>query len=180
MINPYSDENVRRWAYSDEEVLDDDSQDEDLILGSLPLSLLLPLIDDPGCPKADLLLACLDYHHMHVVLRGDERDLVEVLGAAEKAQHCTRPEVKAWGELLRRRLAYRVGVGPVDHEIALRMGYDLFKGFFGKVGEIAISDETPDEITVQCSEPPEHEYREWITISKQTGQFKWSWKMQAT
>lgn len=173
-MDKYSAESVRAWAYDpNQNWIDDANQDEDLTLGLLPIDLLLPLIDDPDCPKASYLLRCLDYHHMFNVLRGEDYHLAETREAIDKASICKHQEIKAWAELQNRRLAYRAGAGPVDRESALAMGQELLNGI-SRECEITISNESADTWTVQLSVAPFHQYREWLNISKRTGQFEFS------
>ncbi len=173
-MDKYSDENVRTWAYDpNQNWIDDANQDEDLTLALLPIDLLLTMVDDPNCPKADYLLRCLDYHHMFIVLRGEDYRLAETREAADKASNCEQQKVKAWARLQNRRLAYRAGAGPVDREQALVMGQDLLNGI-GRECQITISGESAGTWTVQLSVAPFHQHREWLTISKRTGQFEFS------
>lgn len=57
----YDEQTLREWAYDpDRDFIDERDQDEDLTLGLVPATVLLPLIGDPLCPKAEYLLRCLN------------------------------------------------------------------------------------------------------------------------
>lgn len=170
----YNEKTVREWAYDpDRDFIDEGNQDEDLILGLLPATLLLPLIDDPSCPKADYLLRCLDRHLMFTILRGEAYHLDEVRVTADLARQRNRPKLQVFADLQYRRLNYREGAGAVDREQAISMAHDLLNGL-GRECEITISAETPLDWTVQLSVAPFHRHREWLKISKSTGKFEFS------
>jgi hypothetical protein len=166
--NP-SPETLQRWAYDEKLFLEE--QDEDLALGRRDfLPILIPLADDPNCPKADYILSSLDFYLMFVALRGDESALDAIHEAIEIANQTTRPELAQWIKLLKRRLLYREGIGIVNREIALQMGRDLLNGL-SREAEITISAELPTSFEVQLSVPPFHIHQEWLTICKATGQY---------
>ena len=112
--NP-SEETLRRWAFDTTLLLSD--QDEDLALHRREyLPVLIPLADDPACPKADYILSCIDFYLMFVVLRGTEDDLAQVRQAAELARCAKQAKLHAWAGLQDRRLRYREGLGPTSRE----------------------------------------------------------------
>lgn len=164
-----SPETLRRWAYDESLLLDE--QDEDLALGRRDfLSILIPIADDTHCPKADYILSSLDFYLMFVTLRGDDTELGALNDAITIARDQKRPEIADWSALLQRRLDYRSGVGPVDRTMALKMGNDLLNGIC-RQSEITITNETDVEFDVQLSVPPFHRHKEWLTINRQTGVF---------
>ena len=169
--NP-SEETLRRWAFDNNIFLAD--QDEDLLLGHRDyFSTLIPLADDPTCPKSDYILSCLDFHLMFIVLRGNETHLTELPEAIRLADASTQAKLHEWASLLRRRLAYRQGIGPVDREKALEMGRELLNGIC-RQSEISIVSESADTWTVQLSVPPLHRHKEFLRINKQSGNFVFS------
>ncbi|WP_061942785.1 hypothetical protein [Collimonas pratensis] len=169
--NP-SEDTLRRWAFDDNILLID--QDEDLILGRRDyFAILIPLADDPTCPKADYILSSLDFHLMFVILRGTEFHLREVPEAIQLARAGKQRKLHEWAALQERRLAYRQGNGPVNREKALSMGQELLNGIC-RQAEISISSESSDTWTVQLSVPPSHHHREYLVINKQDGQFAFS------
>jgi len=170
-MTSYDDETVRQWAYDkDRDFIDDSMQDEDLVLGGLSPDLLLPLIDDPDCPKSEYLLACLDFDLMFDLLWGRTEKTQKVQGLARQ---CKRAVVLNWADLLTRRLRYRKGIGLVNRELALNMGHDLMNGL-ARFSDISILEETADQWTVELSVPPFHSHKEWLKISKTTGKFEFN------
>lgn len=166
--NP-SEETLRRWAYDENILLAD--QDEDIVLGHRDyLPVLIPLADDPACPKADYILSSLDFYLMFVVLRGKESQLKEVSEAIRLAQAAEQTELHDWATLQERRLAYRQGAGPVSRERALTMGQDLLNGIC-RQGEISIVSENRNSWIVQLSLAPFHHHREYLNINKASGCF---------
>ncbi|QDU07331.1 hypothetical protein [Gimesia aquarii] len=164
-----SPETLQRWAY--DENLHLDEQDEDLALGRRDfLPILIPIADDTRCPKADYILSSLDFYLMFLTLRGNDSELSALDDAIAIARDQKRPEIVDWSALLQRRLKYRIGVGPVDRTLALKMGNDLLNGIC-RQSKIAITNETDVEFEVQLSVPPFHRHKEWLTINRQTGTF---------
>lgn len=95
--NP-SEETLRRWAFDGNILISD--QDEDLVLGRRDyFSVLIPLADDPTCPKADYILSSLDFHLMFIVLRGNELQLVELSEAIQLAQAAKQSKLHDWAAL---------------------------------------------------------------------------------
>lgn len=162
-------ETLKRWAYDERICLVD--QDEDLLVGSREyLSILLPMADDPSCPKAGYILCCVDFFLMFVVLRGSDAELKIVDQTILLTESSNRQQVIDWGQLQKRRLAYRRTPSPVDRAGALKMGQDLLNGIC-RESEISLSKESAISWEVQLSVPPFHRHREWLTIDKATGAF---------
>ena len=160
---------LRRWAYDENLLLDE--QDEDLVLHSPEyLPILIPLADEPLCPKADYILSCLDFYLMFLALGDQDWQLEVINDAIAIAETTKRTELADWVALLKRRLAYRAGIGPVNRAIALTMGQDLLNGIC-RQSDITLSSETEATFEVQLSVPPFHRHKEWLTIDKATGQF---------
>lgn len=167
--NP-SEETIRRWAYDENIFLDE--QDEDLVLGGEGyFPVLIPLASDPQCPKASYILSIMDFYTMFATLLKDTPVAVAIL---EKAIKLAKPSpdknVKAWAELLERRITYKKGIGSVDRTLALRMGHDLLNGIC-RESEISIVKESLETWTVRLSVPPYHHHKEFLTINKKTGLF---------
>ena len=160
---------MRRWAFDESLLLSE--QDEDLLIARRDLlPILLPLADDPTCPKADYILSSFDFHMMFIVLRGSDTELEELHEAIRLTQTASRRELRDWAALLGRRLQYRNGVGAVDRPTALMMGDELLNGICRKA-DISISHETDTVWEVQLSVPPFHRHKEWLSIDKGTGLF---------
>lgn len=156
------------WAYDEDRVLSD--QDEDLIVGHQQnFRSLLPCADDPECPKADYILGCIDFYLMFEVLWG--KDLAPLREAIEFAQTAERSELWKWADLQKRRIAYRVGTGPVSREEALLMGQDLLNGL-SRECDISIVGDDRRKWKVELSVPPFHRHKEWLAIDKTTGRFE--------
>jgi hypothetical protein len=163
---------LRRWAFDTSLSLVD--VDEDLILQQKEyLPVLIPLVDDPACPKAEYILSCLDHYLMFLVLRGPEPRLAEVREAAVLANRAERADLRAWASLQERRLRYRAGIGPISRDQALTMGQELLNGICRKC-RIRIVAETAELWEVELSVPPFHDHREWLSINKMTGRFVFS------
>ncbi len=157
---------LRRWAYDENLLLSD--QDEDLALyREEHLPVLLPFADDPACPKADYILSCLDGYLMDTVLRGTDSQLKALDKAAALAEQALLPRLHAWGELQRRRLKYRVGVGPVSRDDAVIMGQDLLIGIC-RVANFTIAGESTECWELRLSVPSQTEH---LSINKTTGRF---------
>jgi hypothetical protein len=165
-------ETLRRWAYDLD--LDLISQDEDLLIGNREfLPILIPIADDPACPKAGYILASIDFYLMFLVLRGTEAELVAVREAIELARHATRSELHDWAALQDRRLRYRDGIGTVNKQQALTMGDELLNGIC-RNAEISIVDESGRSWILQLSVQPFHRYKERLAIHKDSGRFVFS------
>lgn len=162
-----------RWAYDDEALLSE--QDEDLLVVPLAgpewYSVLIPLANDPRCPKADYILSCMDFATMFQTLRGDERYFNNQEKAIELASKSSSQNVRDWAQLLGRRIKYKRGCGPVDKELALKMADDLLNGI-SRNAEISIVSETEKEWTVRLSVQPLQQHQEFLDIDKQTGLFR--------
>ena len=169
ILNDWSPDSLRRWAFDESLILSE--QDEDLELGRRDLlPILIPLADDPTCPKADYILSAFDLYMMFVVLRGTDAELAALYEAIDLVKGASRQDLTDWAALLKRRLLYRKGIGPVDRSTALRMDDDLLNGICRR-SEISISSETDSAWDVQLSVPPYHRHKEWVTINKETGTF---------
>ena len=169
--NP-SEETLRKWAFDENILLA--SQDEDLVLHRREyFPVLIPLADDPSCPKADYILSCLDYYLMFLVLRGSEARLAEVREAAELASRSKQDKLQEWARLQERRLLYRQGRGPVSREQALTMTHELLIGICRRA-EISLVSEEGDSWEVQLSVPPLHLHVERLSIDKRSGRFSFS------
>jgi hypothetical protein len=169
--NP-SESTLRRWAFDENLFLSE--QDEDLVLHRREyLPILIPLADDPSCPKASYILACLDFYLMFLVLRGNDKHLDEVREGAALAELARHESLHRWAALQRRRLQYRAGIGPVNREQALVMGEELLNGIC-RLAQISVIEESASSWTVQLSVPPIHRHKEKLVIDKATGRFVFS------
>lgn len=163
---------LRHWAYDEDLTLLD--QDEDLLLHNRDwLPILIPLADEPSCPKADYILGALDFYLMFLVLRGAEAELVAVREAIELATQAIRPELHNWAALQERRLRYRDGIGAVSRQQALTMGAELLNNI-SRDAEVSIIGESHTTWILQLSVQPWHRHREWLTIDKASGRFVFS------
>jgi hypothetical protein len=185
----WSDADLKAWAYDpDRALIDEDDVDEDLLLGSLPDSVILPLIADPNCDKASYLLSCLDRNCMFAVLRSDDLSRTRVPKSIEAAAAYSHRPLDDWVILQRRRLRYWEGVGLVDRGTALTMADDLLKGMC-RFGDVAINDDHnngayndnnadndssayDDEWTIEYTAGG-GSHREVLTISKRHGTFRY-------
>jgi hypothetical protein len=174
----WSDADLKAWAYDpDRALIDEDDVDEDLLLGSLPDSVILPLIADPNCDKASYLLSCLDRNCMFAVLRSDDLSRTRVPKSIEAAAAYSHRPLDDWVILQRRRLRYREGVGLVDRGTALTMADDLLKGMC-RLGDVAISDDHDSDAYNEEEWLVEYtagggRHREVLTISKRHGTFRY-------
>jgi hypothetical protein len=172
VLDDWSPDSLRRWAFDESLILLE--QDEDLVIGRRDvLPILMPLADDPTCPKADYILSSFDFYLMFVVLRGADAELSALHEAIDLVRGATRQKLTEWAALLNRRLLYRKGIGPVDRLTALKMGEDLLNGICRQT-EISISSETTNAWVVQLSVPPFHRHKEWLTINKEAGTFTYT------
>jgi len=107
---------------------------------------------------------------MFIVLSEPDAALTAINEAIELTKGARTHDLKDWAVLLKRRLRYRKGIGPVDRATALKMGDDLLNGICRRA-DISISSETEKAWEVQFSVPPDHRHKEWLTINKETGKF---------
>ncbi|MBN8606610.1 MAG: hypothetical protein J0L81_06815 [Caulobacterales bacterium] len=171
----YDEATVREWAYDpDRPMIDDADQDEDLTIGLLPLAILLPLVDDPQCPKGGYILQCLDYHHANLIRRGADYDVAETRTAAVEAAQYKHDALQEWARRLERLLAFRDGIGPVDIQQALVIGrevlLDMSRQFFD---DVEVKEQSQTSFVVELAGATST-YWERLHIDKATGRFLFS------
>lgn len=171
---------IRRWAFDpDLELM---QQDEDLALHEWRFAeTVLELAADPACPKADYILDIWNYFTRHSLVHQVPSDLVaarHALSLAEK--YNSHSGIRRWIAEQTARLRYVEGVGCVDRATALTMADTLLNGGDRKC-LIVILRESDTHFLMQQSFPNPN-YKEWLLIDKQTGEFRYSryWPEGAT
>ncbi len=169
---PLDEEMIRRWASDlDAEFM---QQDDDLVLHDWAWSeLLIQLIADPSCPRADEILHIWDEFTRHNTVHQRPADI----DAAQKAVRYAATFVghaglEKWVSDQTTRLRYVRGIGAVSTAEALRMGDVLLNGATRSC-IISIRDETPRTLEVEMA-VPHGKHREWLSIDKATGNFRYS------
>lgn len=167
---PIDEAAVLAWAY-DEDLLFC-SQDEDLVLGvhHEHYPLLAKLAQDPACPKSNYCLSIMDFSLMFWVLRGHADAETEIRRTIGHLLGSDRPEVVSFIKVNELRLDLLRGGCVESQERAFELGAAALNGV-SRNADISVSD-TSSEWVIELSVPPFHRHKEWLTICKVSGRYK--------
>lgn len=161
---------VLAWGY-DEDLLFDE-QDEDLVLGAQEeiYPALARLAQDPNCPKANYCLTIIDFSLMFCVLRQHPGAAERIHRVLRLFESSSRPDIQRFMNVNRLRLALMDGSPNLSRERALELGTAALNGV-ARNADISLSEDAKNWI-VELSVPPFHRHKEWLRISKETGQYR--------
>lgn len=166
---PIDEATVMAWGYDRNLYLC--SQDEDLILGARDefRGVLARLAMDPACPKAGYCLSIMDFRLMFQVLLKHQDAADQIRQTMGYLSGSDRASVRKFIAANTLRLELIAG-GPVPtQQRAVALGTAALNGVSRK-GKITVQDENCSWI-VQLSIQPLHLHKEWLTISKQSGEY---------
>jgi hypothetical protein len=170
---PLDEAMIRRWA-SDHDAYFMPT-DDDLVLHEWAWSeLLIQLIADPSCPKSSEILNIWEDFTRHTTVHQKPSDIDAAEKAVRYASNYTgHAGLEGWVSNQRARLKYVEGVGPVGRNEALAMGDALLNGA-NRSCIISVRAETARTIEIEMSVPLHGSHREWLSIDKLTGKFRYS------
>jgi hypothetical protein len=161
-----SEEVVKRWAYDEREMFI--SQDEDLILHDPKyITLMVELASAKDCPKAAYITGILDYFSMQTALYGTKEGLERFRDPSLASLPAGLP-ITEWAAIMRRRLAYRNGVGEVGNDQGEAMAKDLLLGI-SRIGQVERLAGVSSAHWVFKYHTPS--FSEFLYINKQTGSY---------
>ncbi len=169
---PLTEAVILEWGYDEEMILS--SQDEDLVLGAAHrfYPVLCRLAMDAECPKADYCLSIMDFSLMFGVLRKHEGAADEIRQTIELLRDCKDDRVNRFISVNLLRLALLAHEQVLTLERAEEIGRAALNGV-SRQADILVKDEC-ENWTIELSVPPFHRHKEWLTISKRTGQYSFN------
>lgn len=159
---------ICEWAYDPDMFLME--QDEELILHDDELvPMTLPLMDDPHCPKGEIIFFTVCNYSRELMTRipqGREALSNLVSRISEPTEHSSRK----WYEYATRLLSYLEPAGPVDEEKARVIAQDLLlnPGRVGRLRRTKAPNQGWFRFTLQTS------VAEHVDICAATGEFRYT------